>query len=149
MNVTPRCKVYVISSVWSKHPPVVFAKGKRPSPDNVVEPHSTIHALQGKYVTNHTVPTHDNRHSRGGRCPIRGRETSTRGARDVSILLWQSPYLLYRPPPCRRVSRVGIFSTFWEERIYQWRLAVNQGREWIWHCEIIWEVSRVFVICLD
>ena len=30
-------------------------------------------------------------------------------------LLQQSPYLLYRPPPCRRATRVGIFSPSWNQ----------------------------------
>ena len=63
-------------------------------------------------------------------------------------LLQQSPYLLYRPPPCRRATRVGIFSPSWNQ---SWTADVwqeNKVGEWerrseklsVWQCPrfVIW-----------
>lgn len=60
-------------------------------------------------------------------------------------LLRQSPYLFYRPPPCRRVTRVGIFPPSPEK---DFKREVWQGNKvglWVERWHVIWASS---VLCL-
>lgn len=60
-------------------------------------------------------------------------------------LLRQSPYLFYRPPPCRRVTRVGIFPPSPEKdfkrEVWQGNKVGLSGERW----HVIWASS---VLCL-